>query len=162
MKLRRVSAFGLTLLLTLAAGRTAVAQQQPAGAPVPPAILSARTIFISKASGYSFVPMVTADQPYNDFYAAMKDWGRYQVVGSPTDADLIIEIRLECASGPCNWGLEATILDPKTHAILWVCAETVQYAARIKTNPKNFDKSMAALVADLKALSGSAGAASQP
>jgi hypothetical protein len=162
MKLRHVAALALPIILTFAAARTAPAQQQPAAAPVPPAILSAKTVFISKASGYSFVPMVTGDQPYNEFYAAMKDWGRYQVVGSPTDADLIIEIRLECASGPCYWGLEAAILDPKTHAILWVCAETVQYAARIKTNPKNFDKSMAALVADLKALSGSAGAATQP
>jgi hypothetical protein len=160
MKLQRAAGFGLTLLLTLAAGQNAIAQQQPVAAPVPPAILSAKTVFVSKASGYSFVPMVTGDQPYNDFYAAMKDWGRYQLVSSPSDGDLIIEIRLECAAGPCNEVLEATILDPKTHAILWVCTENVQPAARIKTNPKNFDKSMAALVADLKALSGSA--ATQP
>ena len=162
MKLRHVAALALPIILTFAAARTAPAQQQPAAAPVPPAILSAKTVFISKASGYSFVPLITADQPYNEFYAAIKDWGRYQVVSSPSDADLIIEIRLDCASGPCYEGLEATILDPKTHAILWVCAESVQTAARIKTNAKNFEKSMAALVADLKALSASAGTPGQP
>src|SRR3984957_4339372 len=162
MKLRHVAPLALPIFFTFPAARTAPAPQAPAGAPMPPAILSAKTVFISKAAGYSFVPLITADQPYNDFYAAMKDWGRYQLVGSPSDADLIIEIRLECASGPCYEGLEATILDPKTHAILWVCAESVQTAARIKTNAKNFEKSMAALVADLKVLSGSAGAATQP
>jgi|ERR1700722_8908490 len=162
MKLRHVADLALPIILTFAAARTAPAQQQPAAAPVPPAILSAKTVFISKASGYSFVPLITADQPYNEFYAAIKDWGRYQVVSSPSDADLIIEIRLDCASGPCYEGLEATILDPKTHAILWVCAESVQTAARIKTNAKNFEKSMAALVADLKALSASAGTPGQP
>ena len=162
MKLRHVAALALPIILTFAAARTAPAQQQPAAAPVPPAILSAKTVFISKASGYSFVPLITADQPYNDFYAAMKDWGRYQLVGSPSDADLVIEISLECAAGPCSEVLEATILDSKTHAILWVSAENVQPAARIKTNPKNFEKSMAALVADLKALSASAEPATQP
>ena len=162
MKLRHVADLALPIILTFAAARTAPAQQQPAAAPVPPAILSAKTVFISKASGYSFVPLITADQPYNEFYAAIKDWGRYQVVSSPSDADLIIEIRLDCASGPCYEGLEATILDPKTYAILWVCAESVQTAARIKTNAKNFEKSMAALVADLKALSASAGTPGQP
>jgi hypothetical protein len=162
MKLGRVVAFGFALLWTLAAGRTAAAQQQPVAAPIPPAILSAKTVFISKSSGYSLVPMVTGDQPYNEFYAAMKAWGRYQIVSSPSDADLIIEIRLECISGPCYEALEATILDPKTHTILWVCTQSVQLAARIKTNSKNFEKSMAALVDDLKALSDNADAVAQP
>src|ERR1700722_5160658 len=161
MKLRHVAALALPVLLTLAAARPSPAQQQPVAAPVPPAVLSAKTVFISKASGYSIVPMVKGDQPYNDFYAAMKDWGLYQLVGSPSDADLIIEIRLECAAGPCIEVLEATILDSKTHAILLVSAENVQPAVRIKTTPKNFEKPGAAVGAGPKALSASAGAASQ-
>ena len=30
---------------------------------------------------------------YNEFYAAMKSWGRYELVSSPADADMVFEIR---------------------------------------------------------------------
>ena len=34
------------------------------------------------------------DRAYNEFYAAMKTWGRYELVAAPRDADLVFEIRL--------------------------------------------------------------------
>ena len=34
-----------------------------------------------------------SNEPYNRFYAAMKSWGRYELVASPADADWVFEIR---------------------------------------------------------------------
>jgi hypothetical protein len=79
-------------------------------APVPPQILAAKKIFIANAGGeqpseesqYSG----DADRSYNQFYAAMKTWGRYELVSSPAEADLWFEIRFTAppASRPVSQG----------------------------------------------------------
>src|SRR3984957_4010993 len=100
MKLRHVAALALPIILTFAAARTAPAQQQPATAPVPPAILSANTVFISKASGSSFVRASTGALLRSDFLPSIEHSMLSGVVVSPAGANLDIDIRLECASGP--------------------------------------------------------------
>jgi hypothetical protein len=155
MKSRFFAALPVLLILTFAASRPAVAQQQPSAAPVPTAIFSAKTVFISNTSGQSWLAANLRDLAYSEFYAAMKDWGRYQLVSSPADADLVIEIRLAyTASNPRS--LRATVRDPKTRTILWAFTEYDQPAARAATDRKNFDQAMAALVNDLKQLTASA------
>ena len=45
---------------------------------------------------------VPATAPYNRFSAAMKSWGRYELVASPAEAGLVFEIRFtrsNCRSG---------------------------------------------------------------
>jgi hypothetical protein len=151
MNLQRVVAFALLLLLATALSQPALAQQDPPVAPFPPAIRAAKTVFISKASGASYLPAIADDLAYNKFYAAIRGWDRYQLVSSPSDADLVIEIRFDCLTSPCGFNLRANILDPKTHTILWAFDEPVVGASRT-----SFDKSMAALVEDVKSLAGSA------
>jgi hypothetical protein len=157
MNLRRVAAFALLLLLATALSHATLAQQDPPPAPFPPAIRAAKTVFISKASGASYSPAITDDLAYNKFYAAMKGWDRYQLVSSPSDADLVVEIRFDCLYMPCGFNLRANILEPKTHTILWAIDEPVVGASR-----QSFDKSMAALVEDVKTLAGSANHSSVP
>ena len=41
----------------------------------------------------TFRKLDDVNQPYNAFYAAMKEWGKYTLVVSPAEADLVFEIR---------------------------------------------------------------------
>jgi hypothetical protein len=70
-----------------------------APAPAPPQIAAAQKVFISNAGGSSLDAVIDEtifnggpDRPYNQFYAARKSWGRYDLVSSPADADLVLEI----------------------------------------------------------------------
>ena len=79
-----------------------VSAQQSKGVPPAPVLLqivAAQKVFISNAGGESFESVIDEtvfnggpDRPYNQFYASMKNWGRYQLVSSPTNADLVVEI----------------------------------------------------------------------
>ena len=62
-------------------------------APVPSPIAAAKKVFISNAPGSSLPASFGGpDRTYNEFYAAMKGWGPYELVAAPSDADLILEI----------------------------------------------------------------------
>ncbi len=85
----------LEFVLSAAAQRT----KGPAPAPIPPQIGAARKVFISNAGGESFEMILQQtvfdggpDRPYNQFYAAMKDWGRYELVPAPANADLVVGV----------------------------------------------------------------------
>jgi hypothetical protein len=53
-------------------------------APLPAVIVNAKKVFLSNGGGSNLA--------YDAFYSDMKDWGKYQIVGSPDEADLIIEL----------------------------------------------------------------------
>ena len=53
-------------------------------APLPAVIVNANKIFLSNGGGSNLA--------YDAFYASMKDWGKYEIVGSPDEADLIVEL----------------------------------------------------------------------
>src|SRR6266446_4064551 len=53
-------------------------------APLPAVIVNAKRIFLSNGGGSNLA--------YDAFYAKMKAWGKYDVVGSPDEADLIVEL----------------------------------------------------------------------
>src|SRR5215467_6363378 len=62
-------------------------------APVPSQIYTGKKVFVSNAGGdinhlYSGEPQ----RLYNQFYACLKSWGRYDLVGNPAEADLVLEI----------------------------------------------------------------------
>ena len=75
---------------------------------------------------------------YNEFYAAVKAAGRYEIVGSPADAELILEIGLTVTEVSGGGGgksaywydpqLRLAIRDPKTNVLLWAFTEHVQWA----------------------------------
>jgi hypothetical protein len=75
----------------LAALPVNAAKKKVPAAPLPAAISSAKKIFLSNGGGSNLA--------YDAFYAKMKEWGRYDVVGSPDDADLIVELAYRVESG---------------------------------------------------------------
>ena len=150
--MKRIAKIGIVCVLAviaLAAAPNLEAQQasNPAPAPVPLQILTAKKVFVSNGDGDEMfnVPNLT----YNTFYAAMKSWGKYELVSAPADADLVLEVRF--ASGPYP-ALRLVILDPKTHVVLWHIVDAVQTWAREATGRKNFDQGMTTLVEEVKML----------
>jgi hypothetical protein len=148
---------------------TASAPQAPSVplAPVPAPLLSAKKVFISNAgadSGLFPHPFSgDPDRPYNEFYADVKSWGRYEIVDDPADADLVFELHLTAPNGPQNPSKQngasdplpmfrLTILDRKTHYVLWALTESIGFAYLQKTHDHNFDVALGALTDDLKRL----------
>lgn len=162
-----VRKLGLCLGSTLAAMLTTAvwAQIPQAGAPaapVPTQIASAKKVFISNMgtdsmSAAAFRYERAENKPYDEFYAAVKAWGRYQLVDSPADADLIYEIgftapitdvgRLTAHQPQFN----LSIVDPRTHFRLWTLLAPVN--VRRVTWDKNLADGMKNLMEDLKKLS---------
>jgi len=121
-------------------------------APLPSQIVTAKKVFISNAGGdfdsnlWSGGP----DRAYNGFYAGIKNWGRYELVGVPSDADMVLEFSLVGTPLP-NALFRVVLLDPKTHVVLWTVSEGIPLGLK-KTRDKNFDSAIDKLVDDLKAL----------
>ena len=144
----------------------ASAQQPPqpaVPAPIPTQIPAAHRVFISNA-GYDATARAAFERghqpnrPYNDFYAAMKKWGRYELVANPADADLVFVVRFTAPISDCDKitsyepQLQVTIVDVKTHFVLWTITEPVEGAYRKATWDRNFDQGLTALMEELKAL----------
>jgi hypothetical protein len=140
-------------------------------APVPVSIATAKKVFIANAPGNSLGASLGGPyRPYNEFYAAMKSWGRYELASAPADADLILEI---CFANPITGVnvmstsgggsssallLKLVIVDPKTRIPLWWFTESFAlkggFSHRKETLSSNFDRSIADLVDDVRKLVG--------
>jgi hypothetical protein len=155
------------LLLAAVANAQAPAPPATSLAPVPPALLNAKTVFISNAgadSGLFPHPFSgDPDRPYNQFYAATQSWGRYEIVGDPSQADIVIELQLIAPPGPSSGNkvngasdplpmFRLVVYDRKTHYVLWALTESIMVAYIQKTHDNNFDQALSALTADLKKL----------
>ena len=138
-------------------------------APVPENLKSAKRVFIGNAgvdgtSFETFAKAGDASQPYGVFYAAMKKWGHYELVGSPADADLVMEIRFAAPMTDCGKltsykpAMELAVLDAKTHFQVWAITAPVKGAFRKSAWNKNIQTGAAVLVDGLKKISGDAGA----
>jgi hypothetical protein len=142
------------------------AQTPPAAslAPVPPALLNAKTVFISNAgadSGLFPHPFSgDPDRPYNQFYAAIQSWGRYEIVGDPSQADIVIELQLIAPPGPSSRNkvngasdplpmFRLVIYDRKTHYVLWALTESITVAYFYRSPTIILDAALTALTLDL-------------
>jgi hypothetical protein len=160
---RTAASYSLVLLLL---GWFAFAQksQVPQPAPIPSQIAAGQKIFISNAGGESFETVFDQvvfdggpDRAYNEFYAAMKSWGQRELVSSPADADLILEISWvlnDTGLGrlPVLGQLRLVIVDPKTHIPLWTVTEYVRGAVLLGNRDKNFDQAMNTIAGRVKTL----------
>jgi hypothetical protein len=132
-------------------------------APLPTVIVNARKIFLSNGGGSNLA--------YDAFYSKMKEWGKYQIVGSPEEADLIVELSYRVEDkGTRVWSstntynnttqvhsrqitdpqVILTIYDAKTKTSLWSETDHRRLARREKNREKETVNSAERLVDDLK------------
>ncbi len=158
--------------MCLLANAASAADRVPA-APIPPQILTAKTVFISNASDDCialkfWAPNAssgcTRDIFYNEVYAALRSAGRYQVTLNPQDADLVLELSLGSSwiPGESTPGIpgrnkpdsyyKLAIIDAKTHFTLWSFFEHVEPAVLEANQKKNHMAARAQIVTDFKAL----------
>lgn len=140
-------------------------------APFPAQITSGKRVFVSNGGGdtnqlYSGEPR----RLYDQFYAALKSWGRYELVGSPAEADIVFEIDFtnpfvgENVSGGGGAGVSSrtlsdpqfrlVILDPGTRVTLWVFTEHIEHALMKSNRDKNFDQALNLLISELRNVAG--------
>ena len=123
--------------------------------PIPEQIAAAKNIFISNmgADPGGLLILMNAikdrDATYNQFYAALKSWGHFNIVAKPSDADLVFQLGLvDHAQYPARMTL--VIYDEQSHYPLWTLSEPLEGAARQATWQKNFSVCVNALIGDLK------------
>ena len=136
-------------------------------APLPAAIVDAHKVFLSNGGG--------SDLAYDAFYSEMEKWGKYQIVGTPDDADLIVELSYRVEDmGTRVWSstntynnttqvhsrelidpkLILTIYDAKTKNSLWSTVDHRRLARLEKNREKEMINSADRLVEELRSRSG--------
>ena len=169
-KVRLVVAF-LGLAMISSAVLQAQTEVAPA-APIPSQILAAKKVFISNAGGELY-PGFWSGGPYrayNEFYAVIKNWGQYELVAAPADADLVLQISyadpimLVASGSSINFPqFRLALIDPKAHIVLWTINEQARAMGGLqKSRDKEFENALNKLVDDLKALVAQPAAASNP
>jgi len=127
-----------------------------ANAPVPTPLLNCKKVFVSFDLGDVLAfPSVYSGGPeraYNEFYADMKQWGHYELVLNPKDADLIFSIRFVEGGGLAWPQIRLAISDAKTHVILWGFVEQINGAVFKKHRDQAFLNTVVWLVNDVQEL----------
>jgi hypothetical protein len=145
-------------------------------APLPSQILTAKKVFISNGGGGVDNNIWSGDssRAYNEFYAAVKAWGHYVLVGSPAEADLVLQIgnsftvvkgRTGTAVSFEPWPeIRLAFIDPKSNIILWALDKRLELfeIGFQKSRDKNYSDSLNSLVDNLKALTAQPAATSNP
>jgi hypothetical protein len=133
-------------------------------APLPAKVITAKKVFLSNGGG--------SDLAYDALYAAFKEWSRFQIVDSWSDADVIIEIRYVTEDhGTRVWSttdsstgatdihsrrivdpqLVLAIFDSKSKEALWSTVEHRRLARLGKNREKETINAAERLVNNLKA-----------
>jgi hypothetical protein len=149
--------FAICLLFSLSVTPAEGKKHLPA-APLPGAILNAKKIFVSNGGGSNLA--------FDAFYSALKLWGKYTFVGSPDEADLIVELAYRVDYGGTQvWSasngrvhseqlvdpqLVLTIYDAKTKTSLWSEVDHRRLARSEKNREKEMMNSADRLVEDLR------------
>ena len=148
----------------------AIAPAQPApAAPIPPAINAAKSIFVSNGGADSglFPEPFSGDttRAYNQLFAALLSAGQFRLVNDPSNADLVLEIRLVAPYGPTNANKQngasdplpmfrLTVYDSKSHFVLWTISDSIGFAFLQKTHDRNFDMALNDVVSQFLSISG--------
>lgn len=155
--------------LVVAAASVAAQQPSAAGGLVPPALLSAKSIFISNAGADSgLFPQPFSGDPsrgYMEFYSELKASGFYKIVDDPRQADLVLELQLTAPYGPSSANKQNGASDPLpmfrlviyeagTHYVLWALTTSIDPALIQKTHDRNFDQALERLLTDFEEVTG--------
>src|SRR6185437_7932788 len=131
-------------------------------APLPAAVTSAKKVFLTNAGGSQLA--------FDEFYSQVKQWGRYQIVGFPSEADIVLELRYAVQNdGTRVWSATNTytgqtnvysrqvvdpqptlnIYDGRSKFLLWSTTDHARLARLEKNREKETVKSADRLVENL-------------
>jgi hypothetical protein len=138
-------------------------QDPPPSAPVPSQIAAAHTVFLVNGGADHNFP-IAEDQAYNSIYAALKTWGRFQLVDSPAQADLILNLhdiapvtavgggdRTE-AYAITSPAFQLTLTDARTNIALWTITSPVYISGKGQTRAGWTNIAITNLVSRVKVL----------
>lgn len=155
-----VASAARSVLFALSLSGAVVSAQTPPtlpSTPVPAALKSAKSIFVSNAGADSglFPEPFTGDtsRAYTEFYANLKATGHFQLADDPSQADLVLELQLTAPSGPLRDAKQFGSADPlpmfrlvvfdrRTHYVLWTVTESIAPALLQKTHDRYFDDAL--------------------
>lgn len=153
----------LLIVISSALIATARSRKDVPLAPLPTVVANAKSVFLSNGGG--------SDLAYDAFYSEMKKWGKYQIVGSPEEADLIVELacrvehdgtRVWSSTNTYNGATQVhsaqivdpqvvlTIYDAKSKNPLWSTTDHRRLARREKNREKETINSAQRLVEELE------------
>lgn len=154
----------IALLLLFLAPLSALAKKKlPPPAPLPTEVTQAKTVFLVNAGG--------SEIAFDALYQAFKEWGKYQLVGSPEQADLLISLQYfvekngehtipitNSYTGQTTYisrenvdpQLKLSIVDPKTKMELWSSIDHRRLARLSSNRDKETVNSAVRLVQELK------------
>jgi hypothetical protein len=132
--------------------------------PIPPQIATARKVFLTNAGADHNFP-VDENTAYNDVLIALQNWGHYQFVSSPQDAELIFSLKdaapITGVAGDANSTYSVsspafilTIVDAHTNTPLWTVTSPVVSYGSGKKEARWFTLSVNNLVTRVKVLAG--------
>lgn len=129
-------------------------------APIPSQILAGKKLFIANAgidsyylAGYIASHTGSPNGLYDQLYAAVKSWGRYELVSAPADSDVVFEISLNREVEFSDPQFRLRILDPKTDVVLWGFVEQVGAGSgREASQRKAWDRALGKLVNNVRVL----------
>lgn len=121
-------------------------------APIPTPLITAKDVFIAnggsdplyKNASFTFGP----NRAYDEFYAEMKKTGKFRLVATPADADLVCEISMTATllvgtNLPVpEVRLQALLIDAKTHIVVWRIVSSVETSTKQNVRDQNFDKAL--------------------
>jgi hypothetical protein len=144
------------LALSLA---TAYAQTPaPPTAPLPAQLATAHRLFLGNAGDQENADCLRF---YNAFYDGVQAMKEFELVGTPAEADLVLELHYEFSlGGGVNSGsntprqFRVILIDPKTRVILWSITERTNYAVFQKNRDKNLDETIGVLLKDFSDITG--------
>jgi hypothetical protein len=131
--------------------------------PLPAIVQSAKTAFLTNGGG---TPLA-----FDEFYSQMKQWGRFQLTASPSEADIVIELKYVVVDMGQHTGsaynsytkqtsvyshdvtdpqLVLSIYEPKTGSLLWSTTDHRREARRVSNQNKEIVNSADRLVQELQ------------
>ncbi len=124
--------------------------------PIPPALSTAKSVFVSNGgelfpSQYSGDP----DRAYTEFFAALGANHSFALVDEPAKADLVIELSLIGFPAPYpSAEFRLVVYDTKSHYVLWTTTSSIEICALKTTCDKHFDTALDGVLSQFLQITG--------
>jgi hypothetical protein len=140
----------ILLISFLSLTPTLRAEKKDNGAPIPTQIATAKTAFLSNACELDYN---SCRKAYNDIYTGLQKWGKYKLVGTTQEADLILELHYAPAKPPSTQiPFRIVILDAHNQFKLWTINEPIDYDFFAANSANSLADAVQRVLADFKVI----------